>query len=91
MACLGVTSEPCSGRHFCTYVEEVSSAAAAVTHLVPVGSLGAGLVEVSRQAAVVAVLAGALRGKVAVGATEEAGHQLLKTQHTPVCPTRPEK
>lgn len=60
----------------------MSSPAAAVTHLVPVGSLGAGVVAVARQAAVVAVLPGAVGGQVALGATEEAGHHLLHTHNT---------
>lgn len=58
----------------------MSSHAAAMAHLVPVGSLGTRIVEVARQAAVVTVPIGALRGKVASGATKEAGHQLLFTQ-----------
>lgn len=63
-----------------TYVKEVSSHAAAVTPFVPIRPLGTRIVEVTRQAAVVTVLVGALTGKVALGATKEAGHQLLVTQ-----------
>lgn len=63
-----------------TYVKEVSSHLAAMAHFVPVGSLGTRIVEVARQAAVVTVPVGALSGKVAVGATKEAGHQLLFTK-----------
>lgn len=77
MGCSAVSPKPYYVRDFCTYIKEVSSHAAAMTHLVPIGSLGTRIVEVARQAAVVTVLTGALSGKVAVGSTKEAGHQLL--------------
>lgn len=67
-------------RDLCTYVKEVSSHAAAMTHLVPIGSLGTRIVEVARQAAVITVPIGALSGKVAMGATQEAGYRLLFAQ-----------
>lgn len=56
-----------------THVEEVSRHAAAVALFVPVRSLAARIVEVSRQAAVVAVPVGTLAHQVARGATKEAG------------------
>lgn len=72
--------QPYYVRHVCTYVKEVSSHAAAMTHLVPIGSLGTRIVEVARQAAVVTVPIGALGGQVARGSTKEAGHRLLFSQ-----------
>lgn len=56
-----------------THVEEVSRHVAAVALFVPVRSLAAGVVEVSRQAAVVAVPVGTLAHHVARGAAQEAG------------------
>lgn len=52
----------------------------AVTLFMPVRSLAAGVVEVSRQATVAAVPIGTLTDLVALGATEEAG--LLLRTHT---------
>lgn len=80
MGCSVVMPEPYYVSDLCTYVKEVSSHAAAMTHFVPIGSLGARIVEVTGQAAVITVLVGALSGKVAMGATKEAGHQLLFTK-----------
>lgn len=62
----------CRGFGF-THIEEVSRHAAAVALLVPVRSLAARIVEVSRQAAVVAVPVGTLAHQVAWGAAKEAG------------------
>lgn len=46
----------------------------------PVGSLAAGLVQVTGKATVVAVLSGTFTDEVTCGATKEAGQQLLHTQ-----------
>lgn len=73
-------TKPCCVRHRCTYVKEVSGHAAAMTHFVPIGSLGTRIIKMARQAAVVAVLIGALNGEVALGATKEAGRQPLFTE-----------
>lgn len=80
-ACIGLKSyfNNKTGRY--THVKEVSCHAAAMALFVPVRFLAAGVVDVSRQAAVVAVLIGTLTGQVAWGATKEAGCQLLHT-HT---------
>lgn len=56
--------------------------AAPLAPLVPVRSFTARIVEVSRQAAVVAVLVGTSIGPVAWVATKEAGRQLLHRKHT---------
>ncbi len=55
--------------------------AAAMALLVPVRSLGAGIVQVPGQATVVAVLVGTLIGRVSLGAAKEAGQHLLN-KHT---------
>lgn len=60
-----------------THIEEVPRHAAAMALFVPVRSLTARLVEVPRQATVVAVSVGTLTHGVAQGATKEAGCQLL--------------
>ena len=71
-----------SGRY--THVKGVPRHATALALFVPVRFLTAGVEEVSRQAAVVAVLIGTFADPVAWGATKEAGLQLLHTHaHIP--------
>lgn len=59
----------------------MSPHAAAMALFVPVRLLNAGFVQVTRQAAVVAVLIGTCTDQMAWSATKEAGQQLLQT-HT---------
>lgn len=80
LGCSVLMRKPYYARDLCTHVKEVSGHAAAVTHFVPVGSLGARIVEVSRQAAVITVPVWALSGKVSMGAAKEARNQLLFSQ-----------
>lgn len=60
-----------------TSVKEVPRHAAAMALFVPVCSLTAGIIEVPRQAAVVAVPIGTFIGQVAWVATKEAGWRLF--------------
>lgn len=60
-----------------TSVKEVTRHAAAMTPFVPVRPLAAGIIQVTRHPAVVAVFIGTCADHVACGATKEAGRQLF--------------